>query len=121
MRRDKKKTVVKTVFIRHTGNDVLFDGFLHKVAEFCVKVVGLLQDLFAQTIEVGFPASFNLFCVNLVHKVVVKVHGLFVKSQEFLVRSVRVNHGKNVAVLYEGAHYILDVFLDVSKIHSVLY
>ena len=85
MRRDKKKTVVKTVFIRHTGNDVLFNGVLHKVAEFCVEVVGLLENLFAQSVEVGFLASLDILCVDFVHKVVVKVNSFFIKTKEFLV------------------------------------
>ncbi len=93
-------------------------GSLDHRAEFLVEGVGLFKEFLADCGEMGRLRAFN-FLIDLVPEIVVQVHCFFEEACESLFVTGFVHSAEKRAIVDECSDDILDVFLDVSKIHIV--
>ena len=101
-------------------NGLLSKTLLDGSAELVVQGVSLFQQVFANTGEVSL-LGFLGGVYNLVPELVVQIYGLVNEVCNFVCILARVHVQEKGAIVHKSTNHILNVLLDVSKIHIIQY
>ena len=100
------------------GVELSGEGIFDRGAEFVVEGVDLVKEFFAETVVVGLLSAFGL--ADTIPQVIVQIHGLVEQASNSVNIFSLVDSQHERAVIDKCTDHVFDVFLNVSKIHSVL-